>query len=118
MANDCISNSINENILDVVFDNKLNFNIHASKLCKNAGQKIHALARISNFMSLNQRKLITNAFIFSLFSYCPLIWMCHSRSIKARINRIHERALRIVYNDNNSSFEKLLVKFRICNDPS
>ena len=34
----------------------------------------------------------------------------YSRSINARINRIHERTLRIVYNDNNSSFDELLVK--------
>ena len=50
-----------------------------------------------------------NAFISSQFSYCPLIWVCHSRSLNARINKIHERALRIGYNDNNSSFEDLLV---------
>ena len=43
-------------------------------------------------------------------NYCPLIWMCHSRSLNARINKIRERALRIVYNDSNSSFEELLVK--------
>ena len=49
-----------------------------------------------------------NSFIRSHFSYCPLIWMCHSRSLNTQINRIHERALRIVYNDNDSTFEELL----------
>ena len=34
--------------------------------------------------------------------------MCHSRSLNTQINRIHERALRIVYSDNVSSFEELL----------
>ena len=51
-----------------------------------------------------------NAFITSQFGYCPLIWMCHNRNAQKQINRIHERALRIVYNDNNSSFEDLLTK--------
>ena len=60
------------------------------------------------FMSIEQRKLIMNTFISSHFSYCPLIWMCHSRSLNTQINRIHERALRIVYSDNVSSFEELL----------
>ena len=36
--------------------------------------------------------------------------MCHNRNSQKQINRIHERALRIVYNDNNSSFEDLLAK--------
>ena len=61
-------------------------------------------------MSCKQRKLIMNAFISSQFSYCPILWMCHSRSLHAQINPIHERALRMVYNDSNSSFEQLLEK--------
>ena len=36
--------------------------------------------------------------------------MCHSRTIHSLINNIHERALRIVYNDNISSFAQLLDK--------
>ena len=51
-----------------------------------------------------------NAFIISQFSYCPLIWMCHSRSLNTKINNIHERALGIVYNDNSSSFDIVLEK--------
>ena len=35
--------------------------------------------------------------------------MFHSRKINNRINRIHERALRLVY-QNNSTFEELLAK--------
>ena len=110
ISNEFISNSSYEKILGVHFDNKLNFTTHITKLCKRAGQKLHALARISNYMSIKQKKLIMNAFISSQFSYCPLIWMCHNRCLHTKINKIHERALRIVYNDNISSFEALLEK--------
>ena len=79
-------------------------------MCKRASQKLHALARISTLMSFNQRKIIMNAFITSQFNYCPLIWMCHSRTLETQINRIHERALKIVYRENDSSFETLLKK--------
>ena len=89
IGTEVISNSMDEKILGVYFDNKLNFNTHLTKLCKKAGQKLHALARVSNFMSINQRKMIMNAFIRSQFSYCPLIWMCHSRTIHSIINNIH-----------------------------
>ena len=34
--------------------------------------------------------------------------MCHSRSLHTHINKIHVRALLIIYKDNNSSFEQLL----------
>ena len=110
IGTDVISNSTDEKILGVYFDNKLNFNTHLMKLCKKASQKLHALARVSNLMSIKQRKIIMNAFIHSQFNYCPLIWMCHSRTVHSLINNIHERALRIVYKDNISSFTQLLEK--------
>ena len=50
------------------------------------------------------------AFVSSQFEYCPLIWMFHSRQINHKINKLHERALRIVNNDNFSSFEVHLYK--------
>ena len=39
---------------------------------------------------------------------CPLIWMFHSRKLNHRINKIHERALRIVYNDYRCTLEERL----------
>ena len=105
-----IYNCENEKILGVYFDNKLNFKFHINNLCKKAGQKLHALARVSNFMSLTQRKVIMNAFVTTQFCYCPLLWMCHDRKSHAQLNKIHERALRIIYRDHDSSFEVLLDK--------
>ena len=36
--------------------------------------------------------------------------MFHSRKLNNRINRIHERAPRVVYDDNISTFDDLLKK--------
>ena len=36
--------------------------------------------------------------------------MFHNRKLNNHINRIHERALRIVYQDHNSTFEELLTE--------
>ena len=44
----------------------------------------------------------------SQFSYCQLVWMCHNRTKNNKINRLHERCLRLIYNDKKSSFEELL----------
>ena len=91
-------------------NNKLNFDYHIDKLCKKASQKLHALARVSVFMSCRQKKQIMNAVVTSQFGYCQLIWMFQNRKMHKQINKIHERAFRIVYADNNSSFEDLLEK--------
>ena len=45
-------------------------------------------------------------FIESQFAYCPLVWMCCDKTSDNRINHLQERALRTVYNDNVSTFEK------------
>ena len=50
------------------------------------------------------------SFIMSQVRYCPLIWMCHVRKINNQINKLLERALRIVYNNKSSSFLELLEK--------
>ena len=39
------------------------------------------------------------AFITSQFSYCSLVCMFHSRTLKNRINKIHEKALIPIYKD-------------------
>ena len=36
--------------------------------------------------------------------------MCHSRNNNRKINMLHERCLRIIYNDRQSSFDELLNK--------
>ena len=40
----------------------------------------------------------------------PIVWMCHSRANNDKINRLHERCLRIIYSNKQSSFETLLEK--------
>ena len=103
-----IFNSNYEKLLGVTIDNKLKFDEHVSGLCKKASQKLHALARVSPYMNIMKRRTIMNAFISSQFGYCPLVWMFYSRKLNNRINKIHERALRLVYNDDQSSFDELL----------
>ena len=61
-------------------------------------------------MNIKKMRTIMNAFFNSQFSYCPLIWMFHSRLINNTINRLHERWQRVVYSDNQSTFEELLEK--------
>ena len=102
-----IKNSTKEKLLEVKFDSDLSFENHVTSLCKKANQKLHALARMSHCMDLNERRNLMEAFTTSQFSYCPLIWMFHSRNLNNKINRIHERALRLVY-QNNLSFSELL----------
>ena len=46
----------------------------------------------------------------SQFNYCLLTWMCHSRAKNNKINCLHGRCLRIIYEDKACTFEQLLEK--------
>ena len=97
-------------LLGVTIDSNLSFEKHINNLCKKASQKLNALARISGYINLQKRRVIMKSFIISQFGYCPLSWMFHSKRLNNKINSIHERALRITYVDNVSSFQELLEK--------
>ena len=56
-------------------------------------------------MELPKRRILSNAIFKAQFNYCPVIWMFHSRSLNNKINRLHERCLRIIYNDEHSNLQ-------------
>ena len=103
-----VRNKKEQKLLGIKFDSSLSLKGHITNLCKKASQKLHALARIVNYMDLPKRKVLMKVFITSQFSYCSLIWMLHSRTLNNRISNIHERALRLTYKDNMSLFKQLL----------
>ena len=105
-----LENTSSDKLLGIIIDSKLNFKEHLEGILKKASRKVNVLSRITRYMNLTKRKLLMNSFFTSQFNYCPLVWMCHHRTINNKINRLHGRCLRIVYNDNKSSFPELLDK--------
>ena len=100
----------NEKLLGVFFDEKATFGYHIENICIKACRKLKTLARVAPYMDLSKRKFLINAFFNSDFSYYPLIWMCHGRTFNKKINTLHERCLRLIYNDKQLTFEELLEK--------
>ena len=70
-----IKNSVPEKLLCVIIDNKIDFVEHLNTVCKKENLKLHALNKISWFLSPEQHVLIINAYIKYLFNYYPLVWM-------------------------------------------
>ena len=64
------------------------------------------------------KKLVFNTMAKSLFSYCPLVWMFHSRTSSNGINKVHGLELTVVLNVHTSDFKTLLQKKKnndVCN---
>ena len=105
-----IKNTNCEKLLGIKVDSRLNFNEHLHGIIKKVSRKINALSRTTPFMNISKRRILRNSFFNPQFNYCPLVSMFHSHSINNKINRLHERVLRIVYNEFKSSFKYLLEK--------
>ena len=72
LGNETIVNNSSVDLLGIKIDDKLNFNEHVTKLCKKGSQKLHALARISKYLSRNKMKMIMKTLITSQFNYCDV----------------------------------------------
>ena len=110
MGEHVIWESYQEKLLGVTIDKDLKFKNHLLDVCKRASAKVTALARLVKIVPFEKKRLLMKSFIESQFSYCPLLWMFCSRKMNRKINHIHERGLRMVYEDYTSSFKELLVK--------
>ena len=84
--------------------------MHIENLRSTASNRLRALPRIRKFLSFEQAKRLSEAYIMSTFTYCPLIWMYCSKTANNLINKIHKRSLRVIYEMEDANFEDLLIK--------
>ena len=95
-------------LLGVQTDERLSFDEHVSSICNRVSQQINALRRISKYLAIQNRMSIYNAFLTSNFSYCNIVWhFCSNRSMY-KLEKVHKQALRVVLNDDTSSYRVLL----------
>ena len=105
-----IKNSNNKKLLGINLNNRLGFDTHVTIICNRVSKKLHASARILRFMNIHKRRMKMKDLIISEFGYCLLVSMFQSRKLNSRVNKFHERTLRIVHQDYASLFTELLQK--------
>ena len=96
-------------LLGVTIDKKLTFKQHVENLCRKAQYKLHGLRRIRKFLTIEKAKMLGNAFIDSQFNYAPLLWMFCRKTIYSKIEKIHHRTLKVIY-QSNDTYENLLLQ--------
>jgi hypothetical protein len=98
------------NLLGITIDDKLKFDRHINKLCKNAARQLNVMYRFKGIFNLKEREIMYNTFILSNFNYCPIIWHFCGKVYSKKIEHIQERALWFMFNDKTSSYVSLLEK--------
>ena len=91
-------------LLGITIDNELKFSDRITKICHKANSKLSSLFWLTRHLSIEQKMLFYMLFIEARFKYCPITWMFYSRSCNNKINKLHERVLRLVCDDYEMSF--------------
>ena len=97
-------------LLGITLDTELKFDRHLINISINANRKLTALTRMRKNLDFNKVRLLFKSFLEFQFKYCPLTWMFYNRKTNNRINKLHDKTLRLVYSDYESISEDLLTK--------
>ena len=97
-------------LLRIHLDDKVNFNLHVSNICRSATNQLSALIRLKSYLSFNAKRVLINSYIISNFNYFPLVWMFSTAKSLNKTESLQKRALRFLCNDYSISYEGLLEK--------
>ena len=110
IGNKVIEASPSVKLLGVQIDDKVNFNLHITNICKSAANQLNALVRLNQFLSFEAKKVLVNSYFYSNFNYCPLVWMFSSAKSLNKIESLQKRALSYLYSGYESRYDTLLAK--------
>ena len=111
-------------LLGVTLDSRLNFSTHINNIQRKC-QKGQCSRTNCQIFECNRRpcylvpSYIHNSITAPLFgcspaktqqNYCPLVWMFSSKNTNKKIDGLHKRILRLLYDNYTSNYEELLLK--------
>ena len=84
--------------LGVILDSRLTFQQHVSKKVQVAFASLKKLYAIKEYLNLNSRKRLCEAFVLSQFNYCSGVYgPCLDVATASRVQRVQNACLRFMY---------------------
>ena len=84
-------------------DNKLDWSSHIDKLKKKVASGIGAMKRIRHLVPQATLHLIYQALIQPHFDYCNIVWENCGITLQNKVQKLHNRAARVLTNSNYSA---------------
>ena len=82
--------------LGVIIDSELNFNTHINHVTKIAFFHLRNIARIRDYLSLNDAKTLIHAFVFSRLDYCNALLSGLPKKATDRLQLVQNAAARVL----------------------
>ena len=100
-------------LLGMTIDNQLNFDKQVSLICKKVDNQLNAMIRFRKLVSTSAMLKLYKAFVMPHFLYFSAVWhFCSSRN-SDKLESLNKRALRVVFNDRESTYYQLLDRVAI-----
>jgi hypothetical protein len=75
-------------LLGVTFDDKLNFRVHISEICKKASKKVGVLARLKNLIPVDAKLQLYESAILPNLTYCHMVWHFCKAADSRKLERV------------------------------
>ena len=95
-------------LLGMTIDSQLNFDKQVSLICKKSQQSTECLIRFCKFLNTSTMLKLYNAFVLPHFQDCSVVWHFCSFRNSEKLESFNKRALRVVFNDMESTYSQLL----------
>ena len=82
--------------LGIDIDNRFNFDVYIDNLIKKLNKSVGLLKRNASCLPLQTRKMLYNTLILPNLDYCSTVWDNASKQAVVRLQRLQNRALRII----------------------
>ena len=82
--------------LGVVFDKHISWKNHAEYVCNKVAGRIGVFSRIRRFITIEAAQTVYTSIIQPIFDYCSIAWSSLLQQDKDRMQRLQNRAARII----------------------
>ncbi len=94
--------------LGVKIDKKLDFKFHVNEVIRKCVHQLNVLRKQSRVLNVLAKKKVFNAFIRANLNYRPLVWIYRNKTDLARLEKVQERTVWLIFNDKMSTYIDLL----------
>ena len=89
-------------------DSQLNFDEQVSLICKKVNDQLNVMIRFRQLVNTSTLLQLYKVFVLPRFQFCSVVWhFCSSRNSE-KLESLNKRALRVVFNDRESTYTQLL----------
>eukprot|EP00794_Sanderia_malayensis_P001607 gene1607-1778_t len=92
-------------LLGVIIDDQMNFGEHIREISRKASQRLGGLNQFRNIISTASKLTIYKTSIMPYVTYCSTVWHFAKSSDLRKVERIQEKAMKIIYCDKSKTHE-------------